>query len=111
MNVSAFRDRSILLRIAGVSLASWLLACLFSLDAAQKQPPARPINLNTATVDQLQQLPGIGPTTAQAIVKFREASGPLHRVEDLLAIHGISRNKLEKLRPYVTLKPPAKARP
>jgi comEA protein len=78
----------------------------FTVAAAQKKPPAKPIDLNTATIEQLQQLPGIGPATAKAIIQFREKSGPLKRVEDLLAIHGISKARLEKLRPYVSVTPP-----
>jgi|SRR5579862_1034740 len=70
---------------------------------AQKTPPTHPINLNTATIAQLETLPGIGPNTAKAIVDFRNHSGPFQRVEDLLAIKGISKSKLEKLRPYVTV--------
>src|SRR2546425_5454575 len=69
----------------------------------KKQPPAKPLDLNTATPGEFQQLPGIGPTTAKAIVHFREKSGPFRRVEDLLVIRGISRARLEKLRPYVTV--------
>lgn len=74
---------------------------------AQKKPPALPLDLNTATSDQLLELPGVGPSTAKAIIHFREKSGPLKRVDDLLAIHGISKARLEKLRPYITVKPPA----
>lgn len=69
----------------------------------QKKPPAKPLDLNTATEAQLEQLPGIGPSTAQEIIRFREKSGPFRRVEDLLAIRGISKKRLEKLRPYVTV--------
>jgi len=86
--------------------ARWaiLLACMslvFAVAVGQKKPPAKPINLNTATVEQLQQLPGIGPATAKAIVRFREKSGPFQRVEDLLAIKGISKRRLEQIRPHV----------
>ena len=70
---------------------------------SKKQPPAKPLDLNTATAEQLQQLPGIGPTTAKAIVRFREKSGPFRRVEDLLAVRGISKRRLEALRPYVAV--------
>lgn len=78
--------------------------------AAQKKPPSKPLDLNAATLEQLEQLPGIGPTTAKAIVRFREKSGPFRRVEDLLAIRGVSRKKLEALRPYVTVgQPPSKS--
>jgi|SRR6201984_982825 competence ComEA-like helix-hairpin-helix protein len=74
---------------------------------AQKSPPPQPINLNTATIAQLETLPGIGPNTAKSIVDFRNHSGPFQRVEDLLAIKGISKSRLEKLRPYVTIVPAA----
>jgi competence protein ComEA len=82
-----------------------ILAFFFCLTSAlaQKNPPSTPLDLNSATLTQLQKLPGIGPTTAKAIIDFRTRSGPFQRVEDLLAIHGISKAKLEKLRPYVTV--------
>jgi len=93
--------------------ATLVLALLFAAVAGLaaekgKQPPATPVDLNSATVDQLEQLPGIGASTAAAILKFREKSGAFQRVEDLLAIRGISKNKFEKLRPYVTVSGPAK---
>jgi competence protein ComEA len=78
---------------------------------SQKAPPAAPLDLNSATVEQLEQLPGVGPTIAAAIVRFREKSGPLHRVDDLLAVRGVSKNKLEKLRPYVFVAPPMRKSP
>ena len=71
---------------------------------AQKAPP-KPIDLNAATFEQLQQLPGVGPATAKAIIRFREKSGPFQRPEDLLAIHGISRARFAKIKPYVTVVP------
>jgi competence protein ComEA len=94
----------------------WLLvaaALLLTAAAgeAQKKPPQKPLDLNSATAGQLQQLPGIGPSTAKAIVQFREKSGPFQRVEDLLVIHGISKARLEKLRPYVTIVAPAAKSP
>ena len=84
--------------------AAFLLVAITSCFAAPKRPPAKPLDLNAATAAQLQQLPGVGPGTAQQMVSFREKSGPFQRVEDLLAIHGISKVKLEKLRPYVFVK-------
>jgi len=82
-------------------LALLLLLALAGIASAKKKPPAHPINLNTATFKQLQELPGVGPTTANAIIQFRDKSGPFKRPEDLLAIHGISQAKFEKMRPYV----------
>jgi len=83
-----------------------LLLSLAVAGGPQKKPPTKPIDLNNATAEQLQQLPGVGPPTAKAIIQFREKSGPFKRVEDLLAIHGISKARLEKLRPYVTVSSP-----
>lgn len=92
------------LRIPLVAAAVALFIC-FGTAIAQKKPSATPLNLNTATIEQLEKLPGIGPNTAKSIVQFRERSGPFQRIEDLLAIKGISKSRLEKLRPYVTVGP------
>jgi comEA protein len=88
-----------------ITAAVLFLCCKTAL--AQKTPPTQPVNINTATIEELQKLPGVGPNTAKAIVDFRNHSGPFRRVEDLLAIKGISKSKLEKLRPYVTVAPAA----
>jgi len=81
-------------------------ACAFVVLAQGKQPPAHPLDLNVANVKELEQVPGIGPKTAQAIIDFRHKSGRFHRVEDLLAIKGISQRKLDKMRPYLKVTPP-----
>src|SRR5690348_4931067 len=91
-----------------------LLCCtLFATPGAmaRKNPPAAPLDLNSATITQLSQLPGIGAATAKAIVQFREKSGPFERVNDLLAIRGVSARKLRQIRPYVTVTKPAPRRP
>jgi competence ComEA-like helix-hairpin-helix protein len=94
-------------RIIAVLGALFLLSvCFIFLARAQKKLPAEPVDLNSATIEQLEPLPGIGPSTAKEIVQFREKSGPFERVEDLLAIHRISKKRLEKLKPYVTVHPP-----
>jgi competence ComEA-like helix-hairpin-helix protein len=80
--------------------------CCSAVMAQTKQPPAHPLDLNFATAEQLQQVPGIGPKTAEAIVNFRQKSGPFRRVEDLLAIKGISQSKLDRMRPYLKVTPP-----
>lgn len=71
----------------------------------RKKAPVRALDLNTASAEQLRGIPGIGPGTAKAIIEFREKSGPFHRVEDLLAIRGISRARLGRIRPYVMVTP------
>jgi competence protein ComEA len=67
---------------------------------------AQPIDLNAATAKELEEFPGIGPTTAKAILDFRAKGGRLRRVNDLLVIRGISEAKLAKIRPYVRVGPP-----
>jgi competence ComEA-like helix-hairpin-helix protein len=80
--------------------------------AANKKPPAAPINLNTATSDELQQVPGIGPVTAEKILQMRKAYGPFKSVDDLRAIKGIGPKRLEKMRKYLTVgKAAAAAKP
>jgi competence ComEA-like helix-hairpin-helix protein len=94
---------------------SLLLLCWILLAAhaaiGKKIPPGAPLDLNTATAAQLAQVPGIGASGGKAIVRFREKSGPFERVEDLLAIRGISPGKLEQIRPYVSISKPAPRRP
>ncbi|MDO5512464.1 ComEA family DNA-binding protein [Corynebacterium sp.] len=61
------------------------------------------VSLNSATVADLTQLPGVGPATAAAIVSHRETSGGFGAVDDLLEVKGIGPAKLEALRDQVTL--------
>jgi len=78
---------------------------------AKKKPPARPVNLNTATSQELQQVPGIGPATAEKILKMRKSYGAFKSVDDLLAIRGIGPKRFEKMRKYLTVGKPAAAKP
>ena len=61
------------------------------------------VNLNTATVDQLDTLPGVGPVTAAAIVAWREANGGFTSVDQLAEVDGIGPARLAKLTPLVTV--------
>ncbi len=71
--------------------------------AAKKTWPAQPIAINQATVEQLASLPGVGPVLARRIVEFRTKHGPFRRLEELLAIQGMSRKKFESLKPHLRL--------
>ncbi|MGB6876346.1 MAG: helix-hairpin-helix domain-containing protein [Candidatus Acidiferrales bacterium] len=84
------------------------LLLVFPLAAAPKKKlPSHPIDLNTATLAQLEELPGVGPVTAQKILDFRAKSGPFKSIDDLLAVPRISKNRFAKIKPYVYVKPPA----
>ena len=103
-------------------LAFFLAAAVFP--ATPKKPPLRPININTANAEELQLVPGIGPATAEKILQMRKSYGAFKSVDDLVAIRGIGKKRLDKMRKYLTVgkvptaksaqpqqAPPAKASP
>jgi competence ComEA-like helix-hairpin-helix protein len=61
------------------------------------------INVNTATKEELMMLPGIGEKTASAIVAYRQMNGPFKTTDDMTKIKGMSKKKLDKLRPSLVL--------
>ncbi len=76
--------------------------------ARADEPPAAPasegvVNLNTATSEQLQLLPGIGEAKARAIIELRQRR-PFARVDDVVAVRGIGRATLRRLRPYLSIR-------
>lgn len=66
-------------------------------------PPGALVNINTATQDQLETLPGIGPVTAQAILQWRTDNGAFSAVDELLEVSGIGEATLADLAPFVTV--------
>jgi len=94
-----------------------LLVALAAPVSAQEKAPAKtkaaassaPINLNTATVQQLEALPGVGTRTAQLIVEHRQKNGGFKKVEELMNIKGIGEKSFLKLKPMVTVTPPEKS--
>ena len=67
---------------------------------------AAPLNINTASAAELEDLPGIGPALATAIVEHRRRSGPFSTVDQLLEVSGIGPVKLEQIRPLATVDGP-----
>ena len=70
---------------------------------AAKASASAPVNLNTATVSQLETLPGIGKSTAERILEYREKSGGFKKIEDLMNVRGIGEKSFLKLKPLVTV--------
>jgi len=86
---------------AGTPTPQFVTPTTVPLDKAVS-PSAR-VNINTATAEELEALPRIGPTLAQRIVDYRTEHGPFQRVDDLIQVKGIGTALLEILRPYVTV--------
>ena len=86
---------------------SFLVFLSATASANKKKPPVKPVNINTATSEELQQVPGIGPATAQKILQMRKSYGPFKSVDDLLAIRGLGEKRLDKMRKYLTVGQPA----
>jgi competence protein ComEA len=62
-----------------------------------------PININTASVAELEALPGIGPTLAQCVVDYREAQGPFAAIEDIMNVQGIGEGLFNEIRDLITV--------
>lgn len=81
---------------------------LFPADATPAPPQSTfvsdvLVDLNTAQLDDLTGLPGIGEAKAQAILDYRREHGPFRRVEDIMQIKGIGEGIFQQLEPYITI--------
>jgi competence protein ComEA len=63
------------------------------------------VNINTASSFELESLPGIGPTTAQRIIEYREANGPFLAIEDIINVSGIGPGTYERIKDLITVGP------
>ena len=68
-------------------------------------PASAPINLNTASVAQLETLPGIGRSTAERILEYRQKNGSFKKIEDLMNVRGVGEKSFLKLKPLITVTP------
>ena len=86
------------------TLFSTLLAifCIISTVALAQEKVEGTININTATVEELTLLPGIGPSKAEAIVNSRDKK-PFKKIEGIIRIKGIGRKTFLRLRPFLTI--------
>ena len=66
-------------------------------------PPFEPVDLNTATAEELDTLPGIGESLARRIIAYREANGPFGSIEEIMEVSGIGEAKFAELEDRVTV--------
>ena len=85
--------------ILTITLATALASTALAAGAAEKPQ----VNVNTASVQELQLLPRVGPALAQRIVEFRTANGPFKAPEELARVKGIGEKSLANLKPYVAI--------
>lgn len=104
-----------LLSVFALTAAVLAAAPVFAQESAPQAatgtaPAQKTLNLNTATVEQLETLPGIGRKTAQLIVEYRAKAGSFKKIEELMNIKGIGEKSFLKIKPLVSATPkPEKA--
>lgn len=75
----------------------------YELDDYSTPAQIQKINLNTATAEQLQMIPGIGPAISERIIVYRDTNGPFTKVEDVLYVKGVGESLLSRLLIYATV--------
>jgi competence protein ComEA len=94
---------------------TWLIALAIGASAVSAFAEAENgiqgvVNVNTATQEELQLLPGIGESRAAAVIEARKRRGGFQKLEDLLEVKGIGESGLARLRPHLTLEGKTTAR-
>ena len=91
-------------RVRFLAVLALVSSAMFAFSAVQ---PDEPININTATAEELVELPRIGEVTAARIVAWREENGPFSRTEELMNVQGIGERVYERIKPHVTVGDPS----
>ena len=97
--------------VVGMLVASLVIGGAPVQAQAEKAPAASkeraaasaPVNLNSATAVQLQTLPGVGASTAQRILDYRQKNGAYKKIEELMNVKGIGEKSFLKLKPLITV--------
>jgi competence protein ComEA len=89
--------------VAAVLAAVFALGISAGVASAAAKAPTGKININTATVSQLSELPGVGEKLAARIVEFRQKQGPFKSTQELMNVKGIGEKNLQKLQPYLSV--------
>lgn len=79
------------------------LSSVLPASQEEKLPEEKSININTASLEELQRLPGIGPKLAQSIVDYRKSNNGFLDIEELTFVEGIGEKTFSRLEPYITV--------
>ena len=100
-------------RILTAAIAAIVLSAP-AVSAQTKAPQAKsaatttaPVNLNTATAEQLATIPGVGPKMAERIIDYRQKNGGFKKVEDLMNVSGVGEKSFLKMKPLITVGTPS----
>lgn len=86
-----------------IVLSFFTVFTTYSYPAQKKSSESKIININTAKIDQLAELPRIGKKTAKRIIEFRSKNGKFKRVQDLMKVKGIGEKIFKKLKRLITV--------
>ena len=86
-----------------LGLTAVFLCALAGLSLRDRQDRVPPVDLNTATAEELDTLPGIGESLARRIIAYREANGPFGSIEEIMEVSGIGEAKFAELEDRVTV--------
>ncbi|MEW5804679.1 MAG: helix-hairpin-helix domain-containing protein [bacterium] len=92
-----------IIRITMLVLIGVLVLSFMDTAIAQKKGKGKTLDLNIATVEELAKIPGLNKELAQAIVNYREKTGDIQALTELLKIKGFNRALLRKMQPYINL--------
>lgn len=90
--------------VSGVKVSSERTVLVTAEETANRQLPDTRININTATAEQLQQLPQIGEVIAQRIIAYREQHGDFGGVSEIMNVEGIGEGRFEAIKDYITVR-------
>ena len=96
--------RMMMAAIAAIALSAPALSAQSKVPAPKPAATAAaPVNLNTATAEQLATIPGVGPRMAERIIDYRQKNGGFKKIEDLMNVSGVGEKSFLKMKPLITV--------